>query len=192
MTKIIGLTGGIGSGKTTVANYLAAKNIPVYIADLEARKISNSKAILKKITSVFGNQILVDDKLDRVAMAKIVFSDKEKLNKLNAIIHPAVKKHFENWVKKHQTYDFVVKETAILFESGSYLDCDIVILVTAPLETRIERTKLRDNCSRESVLQRISNQMPEDEKIKKSNFVIHNNSLEETYLQMDEVLKKLK
>lgn len=192
MTKIIGLTGGIGSGKTTVAKYLMDNDIPVYIADDEARKITNSKKVMAKIVEVFGSQILDNNKISRAALAKIVFSDTLKLAQLNAIVHPEVKKHFKKWLKSKANYEFVIKESAILFESGSYLDCDLVILITAPLETRIERTMLRDQCDRESVLQRINNQMPESEKIEKSNFVIQNISLNETYIQIDKLLKKLK
>jgi len=175
MTKIIGLTGGIGSGKTTVANYLLEKNIPVYIADDEARKITNSKKVIDKIVAIFGNEVLKNNKIDRAALAKIVFKDKEKLAQLNSIIHPEVKKHFKKWLKSKLDYKFVVKESAILFESGSFKDCDAIIMVTAPLEVRIERTMKRDNIDRESVMQRINNQMSEEEKIKKSDYIIQNN-----------------
>ncbi|WP_339889036.1 dephospho-CoA kinase [uncultured Flavobacterium sp.] len=191
MTKIIGLTGGIGSGKTTVANYLIEKNIPVYIADDEARKITNSKRVTSKIVELFGNQVLENDKINRAFLANIVFSDKEKLAQLNAIIHPEVKKHFKKWLKSKLDYKFVVKESAILFESGSYKDCDAIILVTAPLETRIERTMKRDNIARESVLQRINNQMAEEEKILKSDYVIQNISLKDTHIQLDQLLNYL-
>lgn len=192
MTKIIGLTGGIGSGKTTVAKFLMEKNIPVYIADDEARKITNSKKIIAKITEEFGEQVVLNNSINRTVLAKIVFSDKKKLEQLNAIIHPAVKNHFKKWLKSKQEYDFVVKESAILFESGSYVDCDAIILVTAPLEIRIERTMKRDKCDRESVLYRINNQMSEQEKMEKSNYIIKNITLDETYNQINELLKKLK
>ena len=191
MTKIIGLTGGIGSGKTTVANYLIEKDIPVYIADDEARKITDSKKVTSKIKEIFGNEVVEKNKVNRAALANIVFNDKEKLVQLNAIIHPEVKKHFQKWLKTKKDHAFVVKESAILFESGSYLNCDAIILVTAPLETRIERTMKRDNSSRESVLQRISNQMSEDDKILKSDYIIHNVLIKSTYEQVDKMLKKL-
>ena len=191
MTKIIGLTGGIGSGKTTVANYLIAKNIPVYIADDEARKITDSKKVTSKIKEVFGTEVIENDKVNRTALANIVFNNKEKLTQLNNIIHPEVKKHFQTWLKAKKDHSFIVKESAILFESGSYLNCEAIILVTAPLETRIKRTIKRDNCSRESVLQRINNQMAEEDKILKSDYIIHNVLLKSTYEQVDEMLKKL-
>lgn len=192
MTKIIGLTGGIGSGKTTVANYFIAKNIPVYIADDEARKITDSKKVVDKIEKVFGNQVVENKKINRAVLANIVFKDKEKLAQLNAIIHPEVKKHFEKWLKTKTDFNYVIKESAILFESGSYKDCDAVIVVIAPLEIRIERTMKRDNIDRESVLQRINNQISEDEKIKKSDYIIQNILLKDTHIQLDELLKKLK
>lgn len=191
MTKIIGLTGGIGSGKTTVANYLIAKGIPVYIADLEARKITESKKVINQIEKVFGVDVIENNKVNRAVLATIVFKDKKKLAQLNAIIHPEVKKHFKKWLKSKVDYKFVVKESAILFESGSYEDCDAIILVTAPLETRIERTMKRDNVDKESVLQRINNQMPEEEKKIKSDYIIQNTSLKDTHVQLDELLNYL-
>jgi dephospho-CoA kinase len=191
MTKIIGLTGGIGSGKTTVANYLIAKDIPVYIADLEARKITESIKVINEIKKIFGVDVIENNKVNRAVLASIVFKDKEKLAQLNAIIHPEVKKHFKKWLKSKLDYKFVVKESAILFESGSYKDCDAIILVTAPLEIRIERTMKRDNVDRESVLQRINNQMTEEEKKRKSDYIIQNTSLEDTYIQLDKLLNYL-
>jgi dephospho-CoA kinase len=191
MTKIIGLTGGIGSGKTTVANYLITKDIPVYIADLEARKITESKNVINEIKKIFGVDVIENNTVNRAVLAGIVFKDRDKLAQLNAIIHPEVKKHFKKWLKSKLDYKFVVKESAILFESGSYKDCDAIILVTAPLETRIERTMKRDNVDRESVLQRINNQMPEEEKKRKSDYIIQNTSLKDTYIQIDKLLNYL-
>lgn len=191
MTKIIGLTGGIGSGKTTVANYFEQQNIPVYVADDEARKITNSKNVLKKIVAVFGDEVLEHNLLNRKKMGEIVFNDKDKLNQLNAIIHPEVKKHFKKWLKSKIDYQYIIKESAILFESKTNLDCDLIILVTAPLELRIERTMKRDNCNRESVLQRIKNQISDEEKAQKSDFIINNIYLNDTFNQVDILLKKL-
>jgi dephospho-CoA kinase len=191
MTKIIGLTGGIGSGKTTVANYLMAKNIPVYIADDEAKKIINSKKVTTKIKEIFGSEVIENNSINRSALAAIVFSDKEKLAQLNSIIHPEVKKHFKKWFASKQDFTFVVKESAILFESGAHVDCDAIILVTAPLETRIKRTIKRDKTTRKSVLQRINNQMNEEEKILKSDYLIQNITLNDTYSQVEKMLKKL-
>ena len=191
MTKIIGLTGGIGSGKTTIANYFAEKGIPVYIADDEARKIAESPEILQSIRALFGDEVFNSEKLDRVKVSQIVFNDTDKLKLLNEIIHPAVKKHFKNWVLQHSNFDFIVYETAILFESGSYKQCDVVISVIAPIETRIKRVMIRDSVSREEVLNRIKNQLSDEDLIKKSDFIIENNTIEETKHQVDKILKKI-
>ena len=191
MTKIIGLTGGIGSGKTTIANYFAEKGIPVYIADDEARKITESPEILQSIRALFGDEVFNSEKLDRVKVSQIVFNDTDKLKLLNEIIHPAVKKHFKNWVLQHSNFDFIVYETAILFESGSYKQCDVVISVIAPIETRIKRVMIRDSVSREEVLNRIKNQLSDEDLIKKSDFIIENNTIEETKHQVDKILKKI-
>ena len=192
MTRIIGLTGGIGSGKSTVANYIASKGIPVYIADEEAKKLMDSKVIIKKIQAIFEESILTNEgNLDRKKIASIVFNSPEKLVELNNIVHPEVKKHFTNWVKKQKNHPFVVKEVAILFETKGNLACDKVIMITAPEEIRIERAMKRDNIARESVLNRIENQLPEAEKIKLSDFVVHNMDLQSTFTQIDQILKIL-
>ena len=191
MTKIIGLTGGIGSGKTTIANYFKTLGIPVYIADDEARKITDNIEILKEIETLFGNSVFDDNQLNRQKVARIVFDDPKKLQQLNAIIHPAVKKHFENWLKQHLNEPFVIKETAILFESGSYKDCDIIITVIVPLEIRIKRVMERDKISREAVLKRITQQWSDDQKIEKSTYIIDNLERESAKRQVEEILKIL-
>jgi len=192
MTRIIGLTGGIGSGKSTVASYIASKGIPVYIADEEAKKLMDSKQISTKIQAVFSENVLtLEGKLDRKKIATIVFNSPEKLSKLNAIVHPEVKKHFTNWLKLHKNAPFIIKEVAILFETGGNLSCDNVILVTAPEEIRIQRAMKRDNVDRDSVLRRIQNQLPEEEKISKSDFVVNNIDLQNTFIEIDQILKIL-
>jgi dephospho-CoA kinase len=191
MTKIIGLTGGIGSGKTTIANYFKELRIPVYIADDEARKISESPEIVHAIKGIFGDEVFNNEKLDRVKVAEIVFNNQAKLKQLNEIIHPAIKKHFENWVLKHSNFPFVVKEAAILFESGAYKDCDIVISVIAPLETRIQRVIQRDGATRDDVLKRIKNQWTDEERLSKSQYVIENVNVVEAKEQVKKILKKI-
>ncbi|MFN3968148.1 dephospho-CoA kinase [Flavobacterium sp.] len=192
MTKIIGLTGGIGSGKTLVANYIKSKGIPVYIADEEAKKIMETQEVTRLVETAFGNSVISDKKIDRAKLAQLVFNNPEKLQKLNAIIHPLVKQNFDIWLKNHQKFPFVIKEAAILFESGSYKYCDSIITITAPLETRLQRVIDRDNTNRESVLSRIKNQWSEEQKIAKSHFVIHNISMEDTKNQVDVILNLLK
>lgn len=192
MTKIIGLTGGIGSGKTTIANHFVKANIPVYIADDEARKITQSPEIIEEIKQKFGGEIFDDAILNREKLSKIVFSNPEKLKQLNAIIHPAVKKHFQDWVLKHKNAPYVIYEAAILFESGSYKNCDLIITVTAPLESRIQRVIQRDKTTREQVLKRINAQWNDEQRIAKSDFVVENVNPETTKLEIDKILKILK
>lgn len=192
MTKIIGLTGGIGSGKTLVANYIKSKGIPVYIADEEAKKIMQTQEVIQLVQKTFGNNVISNKRIDREKLAQQVFNNPEKLQKLNAIIHPLVKQNFDLWLKNHKEFPFVIKEAAILFESGSYKYCDSIITITAPLETRLQRVIDRDNTNRESVLNRIKNQWSEEQKIAKSHFVIHNISMEDTKNQVDIILNLLK
>ena len=192
MTKIIGLTGGIGSGKTTIANHFMEANIPVYIADDEARKIMQSEEIAGAIRKTFGDSIFDDVILNRQKLSQIVFNDPEKLKLLNAIIHPAVKKHFQDWVLNHKNAPFVIYEAAILFESGSYKNCDLIITVTAPLETRIQRVIQRDKTTRELVLKRINAQWNDEQRIAKSDFVVENVNPKTTKAEIDKILKILK
>ena len=191
-TKIIGLTGGIGSGKTTVAKYIQSLGIPVYISDLEAKKVMEFPQIISKIKNVFNDDIVINNKLDRDKLAAIVFNHPEKLKELNAIVHPAVKNHFENWVIEHQNHPIIVKEAAILFESGSYKDCDAIISVVAPLETRIERVIKRDTTTRDKIMQRINNQLSDDDRIARSQYIITNIAIEDTKNQVDKILNLLK
>jgi dephospho-CoA kinase len=192
MTKIIGLTGGIGSGKTMVAEYIKSLGIPVYIADDEAKKLMTSNKVIQAISTTFGNEVLANGSLNRDKLAEIVFNNPEKLQKLNSIVHPEVKKHFDAWVEKHKKSPFVFKEAAILFESGSYKYCDAVITITAPLETRLDRVINRDKTNRESVLKRMQNQWTDEQRIAKSDYVIHNLSIETTKQQVNEILYLLK
>ena len=192
MTKIIGLTGGIGSGKTTIANYFKSFGIPVYIADDEARKIMQSSEIIKAIKDIFGDAVFENDQLNREELAKIVFSNPEKLEKLNSIVHPAVKRHFEHWLLQHKNVPYVIYEAAILFESGSYKNCDLIITVTAPIETRIQRILERDKATRELVLKRMDAQWKDEQRIPKSDFVVENTSIESTKSEIDRILKILK
>ena len=192
MTKIIGLTGGIGSGKTTIANYFKSFGIPLYIADDEARKIMQSAEITEAIKNVFGDTVFENEKLNREELAKIVFNNPEKLEKLNKIVHPAVKKHFEQWLLQHTAAPYVIYEAAILFESGSYKNCDLIITVTAPVESRIQRVIERDKTTRELVLKRMNAQWTDEQRISKSDFIIENTSIETTKLEVVKILKILK
>ncbi len=192
MAYIIGLTGGIGSGKTTLVNYMQSLGIPVFIADEEAKKAMQSPQVLDNVKANFGNAIFENGHLNRQQLASIVFSNPDKLKELNSIIHPEVKRLFAIWLDQHKTVPFVVYEAAILFESGSYQNCDYIITVTAALEDRIIRVMQRDNCSREQVLQRINAQWTDEERALKSNYVIDNTSTQSAKHEIDKILKILK
>ena len=189
MAKVIGLTGGIGSGKTTIANYFAEMGVPVYIADDGAKKVMQSDYIIKEIKRIFGEELFEKNILNRSKLATIVFNNADKLTQLNAIVHPAVKKDFDLWLSKYENYPYVIYEAAILFESGRYKDCDIIITVTAPEETRIERVLKRDNTTRENVLSRIKMQWNDEKRISRSDFIINNSNLK---IAKEEVVKILK
>ncbi len=192
MTKIIGLTGGIGTGKTTVANYFASKGVPVYIADEAAKAIMNTKEVIQQVQALFAeNVILENGQLNRNYIRELVFTDKDKLAQLNTIIHPKVTLDFENWLKQNKNASFVIKEVAILFETNGQNYCDATILVTAPLDTRIQRVIERDKTPKEIILNIINNQLPEEEKIKLATYVIENKNLEKTYEIIDKLIKKL-
>jgi len=125
MTKVIGLTGGIGSGKTTVANEFSSLGVPVYITDLEAKKLMQSDSVLNQIKEEFGDTVFDNGVLLRDKLSEIVFNDDKRLAKLNSIVHPAVKQHFNEWLLEHKNSPLVIYESAILFESGSYKECDL-------------------------------------------------------------------
>jgi dephospho-CoA kinase len=151
-----------------------------------------SPHVLEEIKTSFGNAIFENGHLNRQQLASIVFSNPDKLKELNSIIHPEVKRLFAIWLDQHKTVPFVVYEAAILFESGSYQNCDYIITVTAPLEDRITRVMQRDNCSREQVLQRINAQWTDEERAAKSNFVIDNTTAQSAKNEIDKILKILK
>lgn len=180
MCKIVGITGGIGSGKSTVVNIFKENGIPIYIADDESKKILNDKETIDEIVSFFSTSILDGDRIDNKKLANIVFTDKTKLEKLNSIIHPKVKEHFKKWLEINGDKNFIVKETALLFEYGLDKECYKVITVTAPINIRVERAMKRDNVDEKSILDRIKNQLPDSDKIEKSDFVINNIILEDT------------
>lgn len=192
MTKIIGLTGGIGSGKTTIAKYMHSFGIPFYIADDQARKLMESHEIVHAIKKKFGEVIFDKEILNRAKLAEIVFNEPEKLEELNAIIHPAVKSDFKEWLLQNKSAPFIIYEAAILFESGNYLNCDYIITVVAPIDTRIERVMKRDKTSRELILKRMEAQWTDEQRVSKSDFVIENEDLKIAKQKVDEILKILK
>ncbi len=189
--KIVGLTGGIGSGKSTVARMFKNLGVAVYIADDEAKQLMNKdQDVKRKIVDLLGDGAYRDDKLNRPFIANIVFNDKSKLEKLNAIVHPAVAHHFDTW-KNKQKGDYVIKEVAILFENNGHVLCDYTVLVTAPLEVRIQRVLKRDHTTREQILSRVENQWDDIRKIPLADFVIQNENLKETENQVNEIHSKI-
>ena len=171
---VVGLTGGIGAGKSTIATFFKELNVPVYFADNEAKRLMHtSKVVKEKIINEFGEKAYIHNKLNRPFLAAIVFNDKSKLTAINAIVHPSVSNSFKRWTHK-QTSPYVIQENAILFENGTSHKFDYIITVTAPLDEKIQRVMLRDTVKRADVLTRINNQISDSEKIESSDFVIHN------------------
>lgn len=182
--KVVGLTGGIGSGKTTVANMFLELGIPVYIADEEAKALMNrSKVIKRKLIVLFGNKAYKEDVLNRAYIASKIFKDKSLLERMNAIVHPKVGQHFKRWLKKQKTA-YVIKEAAIIYETGKEEDYDAIIVVTADKTERIERILTREGMTKEKALSIINNQLPEEEKTKRADFVIVNEDLRKTKQQV--------
>lgn len=192
MTKVIGLTGGIGSGKSTVARYFEELGVPVYYADDAAKEVMKTPEMLTSLQNTFGSDILIDGILDRKKLSGLVFSDKSKLETLNSLVHPAVRKHFKIWLGNYKDVPFVIREAAILFESGSYKDCEKVITVTAPFETKIERVMQRDSVARQDVISRMENQWSDEKKASLSDFTIVNIDLEATREEVVKIFKTLK
>jgi dephospho-CoA kinase len=172
----VGITGGIGSGKTTVCRIFETLGIPVYYADDRAKALMNGdENIRKQVIALFGTDAyLTDGQLNRKFIAEKVFQNQPLLAQLNAIVHPAVFNDSQQWFMQHEHKPYTLYEAAILFESGSYLFLDKTITVFAPLDVRVARTMKRDNASKEEVMERVSKQLPEEEKIKKADFVIYN------------------
>jgi dephospho-CoA kinase len=191
MTKIIGLTGGMGSGKTTIANHLNSLGIPVYNSDYQAKKILNLPETVESLKSVFGDVIFTNELLDKEKLSKIVFKNPEQLKLLNQIIHPAVKVDFENWLKANKNSPLVIKEAAILFESGSYKNCDVIISVSAPQEIRIQRVIARDHLTYDEVMFRINNQWTDEMRNEKSDYVIDNQDIDKALVQAEFVINNL-
>lgn len=189
---IVGLTGGIGSGKSTVAGYFEKLGIPVYIADDRAKALMVTNAELKAgIIDLLGETAYMPDgRLNRAYIAGQVFNKASLLDSLNALVHPAVGKDFKRWTNQQQS-PYVIKEAAILFENGNYKSADKNILVTAPEEVRIQRVMDRDGVPRARVLARMKHQWPDNEKIPLADYVIENIDLQQTQLQVNSLHEQL-
>jgi dephospho-CoA kinase len=188
----IGITGNIGGGKTTVSKIFEVLEIPVFYADDAAKKVMIEDIILvDAIKSAFGNEAYFNDgSLNRKHIASIVFNDEAELVKLNSIVHPAVFRAFDAWVAQIKNAPYVMKEAALLFESTSYKMCDYSIMVTAPLELRIERVLKRDGLTRTEIESRNAKQFSEEKKTQLADFVVRNDDTELVIPQVIELHKQ--
>ena len=189
---VVGLTGGIGSGKTTVAKLLEKQGIPVYYSDDRAKLLmQNSDEIRRELKAEFGEEVYNSDGLNREYLAKIVFGDKSRLKTLNSIVHPVVANDFKDWINSQES-EIVVKEAAILFESGAFKTCDITVTVYTDVEERIERVQKRDGVNRDQVLSRINNQWTDKQRNEKADIIIKNNDVDPTVENVGKLVEKLK
>ena len=180
MPKIIGLTGGIGSGKSRVVEVFTTLGVPCYIADQAAKKLMINNAMVKQqIKDLFGEKAYNQNGLNRTYIGELVFKDPEKLKALNAIVHPAVAQDFSEWVSQ-QDYPYVIKEVAILFETGGYKAVDQSLLITAPKEARLQRAMQRDQSTKEEVLARMNNQWEDEQRLPLASHVIENLTWKDT------------
>ncbi len=189
---LVGVTGNIGSGKTTVCELFSKLGIPVYYADDRAKLFLNTPEVIDELVSIFGHDILTKEKqIDRQRLAGKVFHDEVKLGQLNAIIHPRVKDDFQRWATEQTHAPYVIQEAAILIESGHYQNMDKIILVRAPEHVRIRRVSERDHVDDHDVRQRAKHQMPEKEKVKFADFIITNDSRKALVPQVNDIHQKL-
>ena len=191
MPKIVGLAGGIGSGKSKAAAYFSELGIPCYIADDRAKELmTSSMTIQQAIINEFGAESYINGNLNRPFLASIVFKDTVLLATLNAIVHPAIASDFRSWLLEQNSI-YVIKEAAILFENGGAKLCDQVILVTAPKEIRVQRVIDRDKCTKEDVLERMSKQWSDAKKKPLADYIIENIEWKETSKQIEVLHQKL-
>lgn len=188
---LVGLTGGIGSGKSTVAEMFRDLDVPVYDSDLEAKQLMvTSMEMRQSILDLFGDEAYKGESLNRKYIADQVFKNTELLKKLNGIVHPAVRKHFLEWMEQ-QSAPYVIQETALIFENGVQDQYDATILVTAPLNVRLERVMKRDNTTEQAVMDRMKNQMDDNQKIDLAQFCIENMDLDTTREKVNQLHHKL-
>ena len=190
----VGLTGGIGSGKTTVSNFFLDYGIPVYNSDSQGKTLMNTNLELKNdIVSLFGKSVYDNGILNTNLLSSIVFKDPKKIEQLNNLVHPKVADNFNQWIGKNNNQPILVKEAAILIESRAYLNMDKIILIVSEKSTRINRVSKRDNSDLESIEKRINLQLTDNEKIKYADYIIENNSsLGHLKLEVIKVIKKLR
>jgi dephospho-CoA kinase len=189
--KIVGLTGGIGSGKSAVLSVFSSQGVPCYQSDSSAKKLMHQDPeLINQIKALFGDDLYEGEKLNRGKLAEVVFADKSKLESLNAIVHPRVKEDFQLFLSQ-QNADYVIKEAAILFETGGAEDCDVTILVTAPEDLRIERVMKREKSKVELIKSRMRHQWSDEKKIPMADYVINNIDWDKTLKKVEEIHQKL-
>lgn len=188
--NIVGLTGGMGTGKTSILNLFKKKNINCFNSDFIAKNLMDND-LKEEIKTLFGSDIYEKGKLNRKKISKIVFNDIKKLNKLNSIVHPAVRKNFRDFIKNNKKDKFIVYETALLFETGFNRECDIIILIISPFKKRIERIMKRDGLLKSEIIRRIDHQLPDKKKVDLSDYIIENDNWKNTLIEFENVFKKL-
>lgn len=188
----VGLTGSIGSGKSTIAGVFRVLGIPIYMADEEAKKILDLPEIVDQVVGLFGKNLTnADGLINRQALAAEVFSDAEKLGRLNAVIHPRVRSHFSEWIENTVNAPYIMQEAAIMYESGFSIFFDKIIVVAAPVEERIARVVKRDIMTRQQVLDRMDKQWSETKKLEQADYVIFNSEYSQAIPQVLEIHEHL-
>ncbi len=188
----IGVTGGIGSGKSVVCSLLHLHGIPVFNADIEAKRLNDTSAEVRKaLTRHFGKDLYEGDRLNRQQFAKLIFNDKQNLAVANGIIHPALAKRFNDWCSAQSRFTHVAIDAPVLFEAGFDAHVDTVVVVYSPKELRVKRVMERDQVDREKVEARMQSQLPEEEKLKRANHVICNDGRHSLIVQVTDLLAKL-
>ena len=188
--NIVCLTGGMGTGKTSILNLFKKKNINCFNSDFIAKKLMDND-LKEEIKTLFGSDIYEKGKLNRKKISKIVFNDIKKLNKLNSIVHPAVRKNFRDFIKNNKKDKFIVYETALLFETGFNRECDSIILIISPFKKRIERIMKRDGLLKSEIIRIIDHQLPDKKKVDLSDYIIENDNWKNTLIEFENVFKKL-
>lgn len=188
--KRIGLTGGIGSGKSFIAGILEHMGFPVYYSDLRSKELTKSNPTIRDgLISLFGTDVFIDNQLNTVLISEKMFKDDDLRLKINQLIHPVVRADFENWAKNQQS-KLVFNEAAILFETGAYKTLDATILVCAPLELKLNRVMKRENCTKEEVISRMNKQLSDEEKMKLTSFQIVNDEETPVLIQIEGILNQ--
>lgn len=192
MSIKIGITGGIGSGKSVVSKLLQLMGVPVYIADVESKRFTETDPDIRAaLISLLGDEVYQDGKLNRPLLASYIFGNKDNLTMVNGIIHPRIKDDFRRWAQSHSSYPIVGIEAAILIEAGFTEDVDQVVLVYAPQEIRLRRAVSRDACAAEQIQQRMRNQMPDEDKMAFAHHIIYNDDKQALIPQLGSLIKTL-